>query len=313
MSESEVILGNTGMTVQEALSEAIAALTAAGVPSPDFDAKALLAEVSTAGGIARLATCRTQEIPPDALVIFHSALLRRCNREPLQYILGYTEFYGLRLKCDPRALIPRPDTETLVEEVLGAVLESLGSITHLADIGTGTGAIAIALAHHTEPGGRANHRAHEVHLWATDVSAEALFLAGENVASHGLEGRITLLQGDCLAPLFEAGVAGRIEALVSNPPYVTPTEYPALEPEIVSHEPRQALVGGGEDGLGFYRKLMAQARKLPALRLVAFEVGAGQADAVAGIIADALEGFNISRKNDLQGVERVVLARRSNV
>ena len=319
------------MTAQQVLSEAVAALAAAGVPSPEFDAKALLAEVLTDGDISALVTRRTEPVPSDAFALFHNTLLRRCNREPLQYILGYTEFYGLRLKCDPRALIPRPDTETLVESVLesvrGAASESRGaavlrrgasgilgdgdrrptrepSITRVADIGTGTGAIAIALAHHTPP---------EVRVWATDCSAEALALARENVASHELEDRITLLQGDGLGALFEAGVAGEIEALVSNPPYVTAVEYAALEPEIVTHEPWQALVGGGEDGVGFYRELTAQAQELPALRLVALEVGAGQAEAVSELVTDALKGFVVGQKNDIQGLERVVLARRSDV
>jgi release factor glutamine methyltransferase len=387
MADAAMTAGDAG-TVAQALAEATAALTDAGVPSPEFDAKALLAEVLTGGDIGRIATLRRETLPGDSRAILDALVTRRCRREPLQYILGYTEFHGLRLKCDPGALIPRPDTETLVEQVLLRVAADVlvrPRITRLCDIGTGTGAIAIALAvalrtaadgapavegaaargalavggaaggamrssaprsaravrfadendggptslapseltraappngPEASDGARSGAppngpAASPVHIWATDASADALDLAAENVALHGLQDHITLLHGDGLAPLLEAGIAGEIEAIVSNPPYVTEADYAGLAPEIVAHEPRLALVGGGDDGLGFYRDLLGQIEFMPALRLLAFEVGYDQAQALAGLIAQAAPEFSTSVHRDLGGIERVVIAERN--
>ena len=285
-------------TVAQALSEATSALAAAGVATPDFDARALLAEILTAGHIAQLVTRRQSVLVPDQASRYQGLLARRARREPLQYILGYTEFYGLRLKCDRRALIPRPDTETLVDVVLSALPDGAACPAHLCDIGTGTGAIAIALA--------ANRA--DLKVWATDASEETLSLSRENVAFHRLEDRIALLEGEGLEPLREAGVLERITALVSNPPYVAEHEYESLAPEITQHEPRLALVGGDTDGLGFYRAMAGELAELPALRLVAAEVGYDQAEQVARLIGDALPQWRLSVHFDLGGVARVVLA-----
>jgi release factor glutamine methyltransferase len=289
------------MTVSQALAEATAALSAAGISSPAFDAKALLAEVMSGGDIGRLATTMRESVPSGAMAAFRGTVERRARREPLQYILGYTEFHGLRLRCDPRALIPRPDTETLVDVVLEALQradERRQPMRCLCDIGAGTGAIAIALAVR-HPG---------VTVWATDVSAEALALAAENVALHGLAGRVKLLQGDGLAAVLLTGIAEEIEAVISNPPYVAEAEYAGLEPEVVQHEPMGALVGTDADGLGFYRALCEGLPRIPRLRLVAFEVGHTQAAAVAGMLGQALAGFAVTVHRDLGGIERVVMA-----
>ncbi len=201
---------------------------------------------------------------------------RRAAREPLQYILGDTEFYGREFRCDPRALIPRPDTETLVEVAL-ELARNTGA-RDIVDVGTGTGAVAISIALELP----------DARLLATDISPDALELAGANIAAHGL--------------------AERVQMVVSNPPYVRADEWDGLQTEIVEHEPQSALVGEGADGLGCYERILADCADLPALRAVAFEVGAGQATGVARLMATALPGCAIMVREDLSGIERVVAA-----
>jgi release factor glutamine methyltransferase len=218
---------------------------------------------------------------------------RRLAGEPIQYITGECEFYGLPFRVNRDVLIPRPETEHLVEKVLE--LAAGFERPCIADVGTGSGAIAVALAH-TLPSAR---------VTAVDLSNAALGLARENAESNGVADRVRLLEGDLLAP-----VAGeQFEFVVSNPPYVAEDDRDTLAVEVRDFEPGLALFAGA-DGLNIYRRLspLAYEALVPG-GYVLFETGFGQAEAVAGILATA--GFcSIQFVQDLQGIDRVIAARR---
>ncbi|MBI4391762.1 MAG: peptide chain release factor N(5)-glutamine methyltransferase [candidate division NC10 bacterium] len=279
------------------LREAAERLAAGGLPTPRLDAECLLA---AALGCERAALYGRREAPPAATARFAALLDRRAAREPVAYLTGIREFWSLPLKVTPAVLIPRPDTEILVEAVLGLLADRARTPATVADVGTGCGAIAIALAV-ALPG---------AHLYAVDVSPEALSLAAENAHRFQVEKRITFLQGDGTAPLFATGLAGALDVLAANPPYIPTAELAALPPEVARFEPRLAL-DGGADGLTFHRHLAAGAPRL--LRpggFLAVEVGAGQAGAVRALLAGTPDLAPLPTVQDLAGRDRVCLARR---
>jgi release factor glutamine methyltransferase len=218
---------------------------------------------------------------------------RRTALEPVAYIVGQKEFFGLDFFVDRRALVPRPETELLVQLALAHAsrLMPRPSPLLIADIGTGSGAIAVTLAAKL-PGAR---------LYATDLSADALAVAARNVERHGLTARVMLLHGDLLAPL-----PGPIDLIVSNPPYTVLAE---VEPNVLAHEPHLALEGG-PDGAALYRRLLANA---PAyLRpggAVLLEIGAWQGELVAGLLREALPAATVTVHQDLAGHDRVVVGK----
>lgn len=222
------------------------------------------------------------------LSAYRALVVRRARREPLQYILGETEFWSLPFSVSPAVLIPRPDTEVLVEEAL-----RLAGGCRILDVGTGSGAIAVALAH--ELAG--------AQVVALDISPEALAVAGSNARRNGVDDRITFLQGD-LAHL----PAGPFDLIVSNPPYIPAADVEGLMPEVRDFEPRQALVGG-LDGLNPYRALASQAGScLAPGGWLLVEVGIDQASDVQQLFADA--GLkDVYCRDDYGGVPRVVGAR----
>jgi release factor glutamine methyltransferase len=234
----------------------------------------------------------TRELTSAELSLYLEAIARRSHHEPVQYITGHQEFYGLRFRVTPAVLIPRPETEHLVE----AVLERLphDQPTSIADIGAGSGAICIALA----------ARLPKAKITALDISAEALKIARENAETHKVSDRIRFLESDLLSA---AGPEARFDAVVSNPPYVSTTDHSSLHREVREHEPHTALFAGAE-GLDLYRRIIPQASA--ALRpggLLAMEIGQGQRDAVALL----LSGWNeVTFVNDLQQIPRVALAHR---
>lgn len=272
-------------------------LESKGIERGRLDAEHLLAH---ALGAKRLDLYLQYDRPLDReeLDRFRPLLKRRSEREPLQYILGHAAFRHLDLRVDRRVLIPRPETEVLVDEVLAwAAAQGRGALSAL-DVGTGSGAIALSLL--VEGPFPA--------VVATDTSAEALALAVENARTLGLEGRIELREG----ALFDALRPGEtFDVIASNPPYVAETEVATLEPEVGVWEPAQALCAG-PDGMTVIRALVGAAGEHLAPRgLLALEVGATQAGlAVAEI--EAAGGYEDVRvRRDLAGRERVVLARRA--
>lgn len=275
--------------VGDALGAAIDALVAAGVDSPRLDAELLLEEAS---GYSRadLIASPEAELPRGAGREFAGMIRRRCAREPVAYILGRKGFRSIALRCDKRALIPRPETELLVEIALELAPR------RVLDVGTGTGAIALAIADELP----------DCEVLATDTSAEALSLAIENGESLRLSDRVSFVPGSI--PLD----AGSIDLLVSNLPYVSEQEYLDLEPDLREFEPRQALVPG-PSGLEAFAELLAGPSGISALSeppaSIALEVGEGQTSEVAAMLEAA--GYDrIEVRPDLAGIERVVLAKR---
>ena len=220
---------------------------------------------------------------------FKEWIERRARHEPVQYIVGEQEFYGLAFKVTPAVLIPRPETEHLVE----AVIERLprNPTVRICDVGTGSGAIAVALAH-------ALPRAE---VTALDLSAAALVIAKFNAERHGVAERVRLIESDLLA----AVPCERFDAIVANPPYVADAE--PLEDQVRLYEPRAALYAGST-GLEIYRRLIPQAREaLVAGGWLMLEIGHGQRDALASMLAD---WDGVEFVPDLQGIPRVAIARR---
>jgi release factor glutamine methyltransferase len=271
-----------GVPVREALDSAVVALSAAGVDSPRLDAEVLLAHVLGVDR-ARLVIDRERPVEGPAVRAYQDAVRRRAvAREPVAYITGTKGFRRLDLRVDGRVLIPRPETELLVEAALG-----LPAGARVADVGTGSGAVALALKDERP----------DLDVVATDSSAAALDVARANARRLGLD--VAFHHGDLLD-----GV-GAVDAVLSNPPYVE--DGAALAPEITRHEPRAALFAG-PDGRAVIDRLIAVAAASPA-RLLALEVGTGQAAAVAGALRDA--GFpDVAVAADLAGIERVVSGRR---
>ena len=217
---------------------------------------------------------------------------RRLRFEPVQYILGETEFYGLTLRVTPAVLIPRPETELLVE----AVLERLphDRTMRVVDVGAGSGAIAIALAHALP----------QASVTALDLSPEVLAIAGESARKHSVDGRIRFLESDLLGAIQGEE---RFDAIVSNPPYVPTGDASTLHPQVRDHEPSLALYAGA-DGLEVYRRLIPQAAALLRPKgLLALEIGYGQREALGQLLSGWDE---VEFLEDLQQIPRVALARR---
>jgi release factor glutamine methyltransferase len=260
-------------TVRDALDSALIALTASGCETPRLDAEVLLA---AAMGVDRavLIADPGRGVEPEP---FREYVGRRARREPVAYILGRKGFRHLDLAVDPRVLIPRPETEHVVEAALG-----MPEGARVVDVGTGSGAIALALADERP----------DLRVVATESSPGALAVARANAARLGLA--VELVLGDLLE-----GVTGPVDAVVSNPPYVRDGE--RLAPEL-AFEPREALFAG-PDGLDVYRRLAPALRDVP---FVALEVGEGQAARVAALLPD----HEIEVVPDLAGIDRVVVGRR---
>jgi release factor glutamine methyltransferase len=227
---------------------------------------------------------------------YRELIRRRLSGEPLQYILGETEFFGITLKVDKRALIPRPETELLVEEVINELSKS-ESLMKILDVGTGSGCIAIALAKTLKAS----------HITAVDSSPDALALAKENAELTGTHEKITFIEADALLPDFAQRFAEPFDALVSNPPYIPIAEKPTLQKEL-TFEPEQALFT--QTGFEFYEKLCADAKTLLKPNgLLAFELHADGSATVKAIAEK--HGFkNIELKKDYSGHTRMLLARK---
>lgn len=275
-----------GVSVREALNSAVIAIAAAGSDTPRLDAEVLLAAVL---GVERTALFLDpqREVTGPAVRAFQDAVRRRsAGREPVAYITGVKGFRHLELAVDARVLVPRPETELLVE----VGIELLPEGARVVDVGTGSGALALALRSERP----------DLAVVATDVSADALAVARANAARLGLDG-VQFVDGDLLA-----GV-GPVDAVLSNPPYVADGDRAALAPEITRHEPPGALFAGA-DGLDVIRRLVPAAAAAGA-RLLAIELGEGQAAAVMALMRAA--GFaDAQARRDLAGIERVVVGRR---
>lgn len=283
------------MTLRQALTIATAQLAA----DPHLcdtaarDAELLLLHTLQISRVT-LAAHPARELTHDQQAEYEANIVRRLGHEPIQYITGQQEFYGLAFNVTPAVLIPRPETEHLVEAVL-KLLPTDQPLT-IVDVGTGSGAIAIALAVHLP----------KASITALDISPEALKIAEANAREHSVADRVRFLKSDLLAALNSGPDA--LDAIVSNPPYVPEIDRGTLHPQVRDHEPATALFAG-ESGLDIYRRLIPQAHKsLKPNGLLALEIGHGQQADLAALLADWQKVCFI---NDLQDIPRVALARRS--
>lgn len=280
-------------SLRDAVALAEEALEAAGVAESIADARLMLGHALEASPTWVFAH-DIEPVPPDAWLAFRDLVRRRCAREPLQHLLGAQEFFSQRFEVSRDVLIPRPETELLVE----VAARRLAGIerARIADVGTGSGCIGISLAGEVR----------ESRVVACDVSAAALAVAGRNAESLGFEERVTFVEGSLVEPLR---AHSPFDAVVANLPYVTESEWEKLEPEVRDHDPRLALVAGSE-GTELIEQLVAQAPDvLVKDGLLALEIGWTQAERVTTLLR-ARGWRDIQVHRDLQGHDRVVEARR---
>jgi release factor glutamine methyltransferase len=256
------------VTVGRALGAARQRLKEAGSESSRLDAEVLLAHTLDVGRSWLFAHPERKLLPEEAAT-FESLVKRRAQYEPVPYLVGHKAFYGLDFNVDRRVLIPRPETEILVERALDVVNWNCGdspaTTVRVADVGTGCGVIAVTVA----------VKCPQAHIYAIDLSADALDVAAQNIWRYGMADQVTLLQGDLLAPLAEP-----VDLITANLPYVPATAWPTLAPDIVRYEPRLAL-DGGPDGLTLIDRVLAQASPLllPG-GVILLEIGHEQGEAV---------------------------------
>lgn len=276
------------MTVRDLLDQASKCLAESGVDTPRLNAEVLLAHATES---SRTVLIAHPEVVPteDQTALFRQWIELRAKRMPLAYIIGSRGFYGLEFEVKPGVLVPRPETETLVDTTIRLIGDEPCVI---ADLGVGSGAIAVSLAV-TLP---------EAHLYCTDTSREALEIARRNAEKNGVGDRVHLREGNLLEPLD--GLS--FDAIVSNPPYIRSREIDLLQPEIALYEPRAAL-DGGRDGLDYFRRIVPESPgylKLDGFLLV--EVGMTQSEEVCALFRE--NGYlDVEVMNDYAGIERVIV------
>ncbi len=288
------------MTVLESLNQTTNRLRNHRVENPRLNAELLLARslnLSREGLYRRFA----DPVKERETEVLEGLTQRRISGEPLQYILEHQEFWSIDFKVDPRVLIPRPETELLIEQSLPIFSErSLKRNPSVLEIGTGSGAIAIALAKEVK----------NIFLIATDISREALVLAKENAKSAGVQDRIQFLNGDLFGPLHPPKGKAPFDLILSNPPYITRPKINTLAKEVKDYEPRIAL-DGGEDGLAFYRRIIPEASfYLREGGWLLLEVALGQSGIVSEMIEEEGNFLKPESISDLSGIGRVVKAQR---
>ncbi|RMD80660.1 MAG: peptide chain release factor N(5)-glutamine methyltransferase [Chloroflexi bacterium] len=281
------------MTIQQALRAATGRLQSIS-PTARLDAELLLAHI-LGWSRARVVAEREVVLTPAQQEAFGALVARRAAREPVAYLIGHWPFFGLDLVVDRRVLIPRPETEVLVELALAEARRYPETQITIADIGVGSGAIALALAIHVP----------HATVYGVDRSADALAVAALNVARYNLSDRVVLLEGDLLTPL-----PGPVDLIVSNPPYTILAE---VDEGVYRYEPHLAL-DGGPDGLDCYRRLIAAAPAyLKPGGAILLEIGAWQAEAVVHLINQVFPHAEVGVQRDLTGRDRVVWARNRDV
>jgi release factor glutamine methyltransferase len=277
-------------SLAELVADAVTRLTRAGLSADDARGDAsLIARTVLRWDAATWLTRQREAAPADVSAAFDAAIARRAAREPFAYITGEREFYGRVFTVTRDVLIPRPETEGVIE----AALEEAGAVQVL-DLGTGSGCLAITLALEVP----------DAHVIATDVSGAAIRIARANAARLGAADRVAFIQGSWLA-----GQTGPFDVIVSNPPYVAESSRATLAPEVADYEPSEALFGGA-DGLGAYHAIApTAARALRPGGVLICEIGGDQADAVSEIFTVA--GLRVDDvRPDLQGIARVIIGRK---
>ncbi len=302
------------MNVRTALQQALAEFERARVPSHGLAAELLL-QHALQRDRAWLYAHPEEDVDPGDAENFFRLVARRAAGTPTQYLTGKQEFWGIEFSVGPGVLIPRPETEHVVEVALERLKpkrqpqksdltlrrERVGRPLRIVDVGTGSGCLAVALAREVP----------QARIWATDISRAALAIAWHNAVRYDLEARIEFLEASLLTPFLLGGEAENavpFDLIVSNPPYVARSEFEGLARELREHEPKEALLAG-ETGLEVFRPLIRQAEKVLALSgALVLEVGAGQAGEVRALLGENWKDISVT--NDLAGIPRVVSALR---
>lgn len=282
-------------SAQKLLERGAHELERVGIPEGQWEAELLLRH---ALGWTRehLLAHPDDPVQAEASGLFFQLVERRRGREPLQYVVGTQEFWGEEIRVTPAVLIPRPETEGLVEQVTA---HHRNGTSRIVDVGCGSGCIAIALAKELP----------QAEVYATETSPPALAVARDNAQRRGIGERILFYQGDLLQPLFDKGLQDNFEAVVSNPPYITDEEMESLAPEIREYEPRMALAAG-KDGLDVIRRLLPEAEAILTKGGRLFlEIGKGMEFQLKELLPKT--GLTWEKTvPDLQGIPRVVIARK---
>tara|TARA_B100000959_G_scaffold269571_1_gene315490 strand:+ start:871 stop:1746 length:876 start_codon:yes stop_codon:yes gene_type:complete len=285
-------------TVTQAYFWASKILSANDIPAPYAEAEYLLAHALKCDKKEVIVNHDRVFLDNEA-DLFKELIDRRLKREPSQHIIGEEEFWGLSFKVTKDVLIPRPETQLLVKESLKEA-KNFSPEVNVIDLCTGSGCIAVCMAVELP----------ESKVYAIDLSDKALAVARENAKKHGVDKRITFLEGDLLNPLEPLGLKGKIDLFLSNPPYVSKKMMEELQPEIELYEPMLAVFGG-EDGFDYYRRIIPEAAEYlkPGGHLI-LEIGYGQEDGTVSLIEEATVYKEIEVKKDFAEIDRVVKAQR---
>lgn len=285
-------------TVGSCLVGIRARLVSAGIESGEQEARWLIEHTLGLSSLTQ-AIERDRVLSRGEIEAVRTLVARRVSREPLQYLLGTQEFCGMEFVVTPAVLIPRPETEQLVEQVVRRL--SPEQPATVVDACTGSGCIAVAIAH---------LRPH-IRTVATDFSRASIEIARHNAVRHGVSARIEWLEGDLLTPLAGKNLEGAVDAIVSNPPYIAERDWAGLQPEVKHFEPRQALVAGPR-GTEYHERLLCDAaRYLTPGGALMMEIGMGQGPAVRRLV-ETIGGYeSVQVLQDAAGIERVVIVERS--
>ncbi|HXF52144.1 MAG TPA: peptide chain release factor N(5)-glutamine methyltransferase [Dehalococcoidia bacterium] len=284
----------TGRTVGEAMRDAARRFREAGIEDAELEADILLRHaLNLNGDRAHLLAILHDPLPNVAAARFEALVARRLAREPTAYIVGHREFYGLELECGPEALIPRPETELLVDIALEWLRGREPPLDRplVVDVGTGNGALAVALAVHWP----------RARVLAVDTSAPALILARRNAARHAVADRVAFVRGDLLSPL-----RAKADLVVANLPYVSADDWTRLAPEITRYEPREALVGGPRGTETIERLLSEAPGHLAPRALLLCEIGDQQGQELRAAAVRAFPDAWVEIRQDLAGLDRVL-------
>jgi release factor glutamine methyltransferase len=285
------------VTIAEAIQKAAMRLSAHKIENARLDAEVLLGH-ALGRDRAWLLVHMQDQLGDAGQRVYVNYIDRRAGREPLQYITGLQEFWGLPFIVTPDVLIPRPETELVVESAIQRGTTTATPV--VVDLCTGSGCIAVSIA-----------RGHpQARIFATDRSGAALDIARRNARQNGVADRIRFLEGDLFEPLSETDLVGRIDVIATNPPYIRSDEFPALQPEVRDFEPEMALIAG-PDGTEIAERIVnAAPNYLKSGGSLIMEMGMGQTDALRKIIAAAGSYTEPEVLKDLAGIERVIIARK---
>jgi release factor glutamine methyltransferase len=288
---------NDAWTIQKLLNWVTEYLATKGIESPRFSAELLLSEVLSLKRI-ELYTQFDKQVPRQQLDKLHELVKRAVLHEPVAYLTGKTEFYSLELEITSDCLIPRPETELLVQRAI-EFLRTRSGIQYICDLCTGSGCIAVAIAKNFP----------EARVTATDISAAALEVAARNVEKHRLTEHVRLLCGDLFEPVIQQLDVGQFDLIVCNPPYVSTAEYEKLDKNVKDYEPESALLAG-EDGLDVYRRIIEKVDNFlkPGAALM-LEIGYAQGPAIKDLLEQIAAFAEIKIEKDFHDNDRIVIAK----